>query len=124
MKVVLLISYSPMKKKIRMIRMIFDIEIDFESQMAPFDTFPHYTNSKNSIISLGYVDSYAKIFIILYPPLENSTTRNAIGHNLLPLFEIGITDLAHPAHLSPTSLYLDNLLRYTILQGLMEFYLI
>ena len=30
-KVVLLISYSSMKKKFGMIRMIFDIEFDFES---------------------------------------------------------------------------------------------
>ena len=30
------------------------------------------------MISFGYVDSYAKIFLILYPPLENSTARIAI----------------------------------------------
>ena len=29
-------------------------------------------------ISFGYVDSYAKIFLILYPPIENFTTRIAI----------------------------------------------
>ena len=34
--------------------------------------------TQNSIISFGYVDSYAKIFLILYPPFENSTTRIAI----------------------------------------------
>ena len=45
-------------------------KIDFESQiLAP----PHYTNSQHSIISFEYVD-----FLILYPPLENSTTRIAI----------------------------------------------
>jgi hypothetical protein len=33
---------------------------------------------QTSIISFGYVDSYAKIFLILYPPLENSTTCVAI----------------------------------------------
>ena len=33
---------------------------------------------QNSIISFGYVDSYAKICLFLYPPLENSTTRIAI----------------------------------------------
>ena len=32
----------------------------------------------NSIISFGHVDSYAKTFLILYPPLENSTTPIAI----------------------------------------------
>ena len=43
--------------------MIFDIEIDFESQiLALFDT-----NSQNSIISFAYVDPLAKIFPILYP---------------------------------------------------------
>ena len=35
-------------------------------------------NSQNSKISFGYVDSYAKIFLILYPSFENSTTRIAI----------------------------------------------
>ena len=30
------------------------------------------------IIFFGYVESYAKIFLILYPSLENSTTRIAI----------------------------------------------
>ena len=43
-----------------------------------FLTPPHYTNSQNSIISFGYVDFLAKIFPILYPPLENSTTRITI----------------------------------------------
>ena len=38
----------------------------------------HYTNSQNSIISFGYVDFWTKIFPILYPPLENSTTRITI----------------------------------------------
>ena len=48
--------------------MIFDIE----------NRPPHYTNSQKSIISFGYVDFYAKIFPILYPLLENSTTRTTI----------------------------------------------
>ena len=34
--------------------------------------------TQNSIISFGYVDYYAKIFLILNPPLENFTTRIAI----------------------------------------------
>ena len=34
--------------------------------------------TQNSKIFFGYVDSYAKIFLILFPLLENSTTRIAI----------------------------------------------
>ena len=34
--------------------------------------------TQNSIISFGYVDSYAKIFLIFYPPIKNSTTCIAI----------------------------------------------
>ena len=44
-----------------------------------FLTPPHYTNSQVSIVSFGYVDPEAKIFLILYPCLKNSTTRNAIA---------------------------------------------
>ena len=40
-----------------------------------FDSSPLIQNPK---ISFGYVESYAKIFLILYPPLENSTTCIAI----------------------------------------------
>ena len=43
-----------------------------------FLTPPHYTNSQNPIISFGYVDSWAIFFLILYPPLENPTTRITI----------------------------------------------
>ena len=39
---------------------------------------PHKSNSQNSKIYFGYVDSKAKIFLILYAPFENSTTRTAI----------------------------------------------
>ena len=39
-----------------------------------FLTPPHYTNSHNSIIFFGYVDSYAKKILLLYPSLENSIT--------------------------------------------------
>ena len=38
----------------------------------------HNTNSQNSTIFFGHVDFWAKIFLILYPPLENSTTRTTI----------------------------------------------
>ena len=43
-----------------------------------FLTPPHYTTSQNSITSFEYVDFEANIFLIVYPPLENSTTRNTI----------------------------------------------
>ena len=43
-----------------------------------FLTAPYQSKTQNSIISFGCVDSYAKIFLILYPPLENSTTHIAI----------------------------------------------
>ena len=46
----------------------------FNEKKNHFLTPPHYTNSQNSIISFGYVDSQAKIFLILYPQIENSTT--------------------------------------------------
>ena len=41
-------------------------------------TARNYTNSQNSILSFGYVDFSAKIFPILYSPLENPTTCFAI----------------------------------------------
>ena len=52
------------KKKMRKIPMIFDIEIDFKSQI--FRTFWHFPikpNSQNSKISYWYVDSWAKTFL-------------------------------------------------------------
>ena len=47
-----------------------------------FSTPPHYTYSQISIIDLGYVHFYAKIFSILYPLLENLTTHNTITNTL------------------------------------------
>ena len=41
-------------------------------------TARHYSKTQNSIISFEYVDSEAKIFLILYTPVENYTTRIAI----------------------------------------------
>ena len=39
-------------------------------------TRPHYANSKNSIISFEWICWFLdNFFLILYPPLENSTTR-------------------------------------------------
>ena len=35
-----------------------------------FSTPPHYTSSQHSTISFGYVDSYAKLFLILSPRLK------------------------------------------------------
>ena len=54
-------------------------------------TPPHYTNSQNSIISFEYVDFLAKLFPILYPPLENSTTRIAIAYTNLAFKEGNIS---------------------------------
>ena len=50
-----------------------------------FDSSPLIQNSK---FSYGYVDSYAKIFLILYPPFENSTTRIAIMYIHMKWLEI------------------------------------
>ena len=38
------------------ILMIFDIEIDFESQILALFDRPHYTNFQSLIISFGYVN--------------------------------------------------------------------
>ena len=46
-----------------------------------FLTPPHYTNYQNSIILFCYFNFQAKIFSILYPLLENSTTRITIVFN-------------------------------------------
>ena len=40
--------------------------------------FQGFVNSQYSIIAFGYVDFYAKIFLILYTPFKNSSTRIAI----------------------------------------------
>ena len=45
-----------------------------------FDSLPLIQNSK-SIISFEHLDPYAKIFPMLYSPLENSTTGTAIMSN-------------------------------------------
>ena len=46
---------------------------------------PRLSNSQNSKISFGYVDVYAKSFLILYPSLENSTTPIAITNTVCSL---------------------------------------
>ena len=43
---------------------------------AYFLTTCHSTNSQKSIISFGYVDFQEKVFLILYPTLENSIIRS------------------------------------------------
>ena len=80
-KYVLLNWYSSMKKEIEkdsddFWRRKLTLKVEFWHFLTP----PHYTNSQNSIISFGYVDFKAKIFPILYPPLENSTTRITITY--------------------------------------------
>ena len=48
---------------------VIDIfEIFHFLKWCPILTPSHHTNSQNSIISFGYVDSYATFFPILYPP--------------------------------------------------------
>ena len=44
-----------------------------------------YNNSQNSLIFSVYVDSEAKIFLILYPPLENLTTPINITNKQLDI---------------------------------------
>ena len=54
-------------------------------------TTRHYVKSQNTIISFEGIDFWPRIFLILYPSIENSTTH------------ITIID-AHSAHLAPTPL--------------------
>ena len=80
-KNVLLNWYSSMKKKknekdsynFRHRKLIMKVEF------WHFLTPPHYTISQNSITSFEYVDFEANIFLIVYPPLENSRTRITIS---------------------------------------------
>ena len=46
-----MLSKSFNKKRFRKILMIFDLKIDFESQISALFSPPHYTNSQNSMIS-------------------------------------------------------------------------
>jgi hypothetical protein len=45
---------------------------------AQYLTARHYTNLQNSIISFGLLIFWAKLFLILYPSLEKSTTHITI----------------------------------------------
>lgn len=59
--------------------MIFDTENRlWKSNKATLCHLPITPILKNSIIFFGYADYEAKIFPILYPPIENSTTRTTI----------------------------------------------
>ena len=58
-------------------------------------TARHLSKTQNSKIFFGYVDSNAKIFLILYPPPENSTTcivkmcydfRKSVFHTIIMLY--------------------------------------
>ena len=65
------------EKKMRKIQMIFDI--GFESQiLALFDSSPLIQNSKFNNFVWGMLILRQKIFLILYPPIENFTARIAI----------------------------------------------
>ena len=66
-KDMLLNWYSWMRK----ITIPFDIENWlWESNFGNFWHLSNWSDSQNSIISLEYVDSLVKLFVILYPPLE------------------------------------------------------
>ena len=79
------------KKDWERFRWFFMKKIDFESQiLAP----PHYTNSHNSIISFEYVDSKAKIFLILYPCLNT-------WQPILPYWTWRLKLSVNETHISP-----------------------
>ena len=67
------------KKRLRKIRIIpLKRKLTLKDKFWHFLTPPHQPNSQNSTISCEYADSLAKIFLLLYPFLKNSTTRIAI----------------------------------------------
>ena len=70
---------------------------DFESQIYHFLTPPHYTNYQNSIISIGYVDSQAKIFLILYHPTTHTTITLISIRNYILFFQLA-EDTGLPKH--------------------------
>ena len=55
-----------------------NFQITLFTKMMPYFWQLAISKTENSIISFRYADSYAKIFLILYPPLVNFTTRIAI----------------------------------------------
>ena len=71
------------EKKIRNIRMIFDVEkLTLKVKFWHFLTPPHYTDLQNSMISFDCSWFFPRTFLILYPSLENSTTGIAITYLL------------------------------------------
>jgi hypothetical protein len=88
---VLLNSYYSIIKKIRKVRMIFDVENWlWMSNFGTFLTPPHYTNLQNSLISSDYSWLLAKNLLILYPSPENSATGIAIVQAEVLRNELGI----------------------------------
>ena len=76
-------------------------------------TAHHYSNSQNSMISFWHVDFEPKIFLILYPSLENSTTGIAIMA-CPPVFS---SEMANPVE--PCSCSYRNLINKHDLHDLM-----
>ena len=64
------------------IRKIFASESTYSKEIIEFSELGEWGGVKNWTsfmhVPLGYVDSEAKIFLILYTPVENYTTRIAI----------------------------------------------
>jgi hypothetical protein len=78
-KNVLLNWYSSMEKKLRKIRMIFDIENWlWKSNFGIFLQLAINPKLKIQQFPFGMLILRQKILLILYPPFENSTTRIAI----------------------------------------------
>ena len=59
--------------------MIFDIPRKLTLKVTFWQLTVNPKLKNQYVISFEYVDSQAKIFLNLYPPLENSTNRVAIG---------------------------------------------
>ena len=56
----------------------FEAHLAWHVLDAQFLTARHYVNSKNTILFFEYVDFWAKIYLILYPFLEN---QQPVFHN-------------------------------------------
>ena len=83
--------------------------------MSLFDSSPIIQNSKfNHSDSIGYVDSHAKIFLIFYPMIENSTTRIAI------VITIGLCEWIK-TYLAFQSQFLDNFSKVLATYNLVSF---
>ena len=58
--------------------------IDFESQKLVLFKTRNYLNSRNTTISFDYTEFLPKIYLILYPSLENSATLITILRRVMP----------------------------------------